>query len=306
MATATVAASLLVQFYWWHPRNAAGTGNSSSAHATSPVASYVATLTRTADCVWENPRESRRTGSRLQPGELRLKRGLVQIRFDHGPALLVEGPAHIRLESSTAATVNRGKVVFRTDESAAPFDLHTPSATLMDLGTEYAVAVNAEGEEVQVFEGEVERSARQTAPGTEPDRLKAGEARRFAAAPNLPSQAIEFDPTRFVRQLFPPGQRPVDLAAGLLAYEGFEYQDPDILYTGRAANGFGWAGPWLPTFGNPHKGGHPLRASTSKRASIDRALPCPHAVAALIAAVWRSSIADWRRRSRWTAKAFTT
>src|SRR5437667_292557 len=74
-----------------------------------------------------------------------------------GARLVLEGPAELRLESASAATLLSGKVVFRGDESALPFDLHTPTSTLVDYGTEYAVSVAADGEEVHVFEGQVQR-----------------------------------------------------------------------------------------------------------------------------------------------------
>src|SRR2546425_668701 len=79
------------------------------------------------NCVWQDAREPLRTGSGLQPGELRLQQGLVRIRLDTGAELVMEGPAELRLDSGMAATLLLGKVVFRTDETASPFDLHTPS-----------------------------------------------------------------------------------------------------------------------------------------------------------------------------------
>jgi ferric-dicitrate binding protein FerR (iron transport regulator) len=248
VATATLAASLLVQFFWWHPEGHGGTSPPSTGPgAARPEApGYVATLMQTADCAWQGSRELLRAGSRLRPSDLHLLRGAARIRFDAGCELVVEGPAHLRLDSGTAATLLLGKVVFRTNAAAAPFDLHTPSATLVDLGTEYAVAVEAEGEEVQVFEGEVERMP--LAPGrAEPEYIRAGEARRAARAAPFPSHPGDFDPTRFVRVVPCAGQVPLDPAAGLLAYEGFDYKDPQALDKGKADGGFGWTSPWGPS-----------------------------------------------------------
>ena len=39
-----------------------------------------------------------------------------------------------------------------------------------------------------------------------------------------------------------------DAADGLLAYEGFDYRDPNGLEAGTAAGGFGWVGAWTPGF----------------------------------------------------------
>src|SRR5262245_46782553 len=148
VASLTLAASLLAQLLWWQ-RPAPPPGQAAP--------NYVATLSHTADCVWVEPAQPLRAGGRLLPGELRLRQGVASVAFDGGAHLVLEGPAELRLESASAATLLRGKVVFHGDESAPPFDLHTPKSTLVDYGTEYAVSVAADGEEVHVFEGEVQR-----------------------------------------------------------------------------------------------------------------------------------------------------
>jgi ferric-dicitrate binding protein FerR (iron transport regulator) len=237
VAAATLAASLLVQFFWWHPSGSDG-------KFLNGESDYVATLTQTADCSWEGRHEMLRPGSRLPAGSLRLRKGVAQIRFDTGPELVIEGPAELQLDSGTAATLSLGKAVFRTDETAPPFELHTPSATLTDFGTEFALAVSPEGEEVHVIEGEVQRVPR---AGGEGEHLKAGEARRSEPSA-FASQPTAFEPGRFVRRLTAPDQQGPDHAAGLLAYEGFDYHDADALVTNKANGGRGWASPWTPTF----------------------------------------------------------
>src|SRR5262249_1960255 len=146
---------LLIQIFWLHPRTPAGNdgGPPTPRAVNGPLPAYVATLTQMTNCVWDDPSEPWRLGSRLLPGELRLQKGIARIRFDSGPELVLEGPAVVRLDSRTAATVLRGKAVFKGDETGAAFDLHTPSSTLVDFGTEYAVAVGPEDEEVHVFDG---------------------------------------------------------------------------------------------------------------------------------------------------------
>jgi len=247
VALVAVGISVLAQYFFWNPHKSPTNGNSLPA-VEGRSAGYIATLTQTADCAWENPRDTRRTGSRLQPGEFRLMKGLAQIRFDSGPQLLLEGPASLRLDSNTAATLLLGKAVFRSDESAGPFDLHTPTATLTDVGTEYAVSVDRVGEEIQVFAGEVQRLPRSTAGHAEPEHVKAGEARRSIHANDFATEPMAFEPERFVRRMSAPGQQPSD---GLLAYEGFDYRDPDALQSGKALGGVGWAGPWTLTAAGP-------------------------------------------------------
>jgi ferric-dicitrate binding protein FerR (iron transport regulator) len=273
VAAATLALSLVAQFLWLRPRGPAPE-TAPVPTVQQPPSSYVATLTQTANCVWASGGEPLRTGSRIVPGELRLKNGLARIHFDTGSELLVEGPAELIVESGTAVAVVLGKMVFRTDDAAVPLDVHTPGATLLELGTEYAVQVNAEGEEVHVFEGEVQRVPRGPGLGSAPEHLKAGEARRFGNTASLPSQPVTLDPTRFVRRMSAPDASR-DLSAGLLAYEGFDYRESDALHTGRANGGSGWGGPWMLTAGRPP----PRDERTTGALRVDESLVRPGAMA---------------------------
>ena len=253
VAGATLAASLLVQVFLQHPQGPEGGLDPAPARegVLAQSSTYAATLTETMDCVWENEKESRQAGSRLLPGELRLRQGVARIRFDGGADLVIEGPVALRLDSGTSATVLRGKVVFRADELAESFDLHTPSATLADLGTEYAVAVGSDGDEIHVFDGEVLRTPRSAPKKAEPEHLKAGEAPRYGLGPNAPGKPPALDPASFVRHVVDPRHPLPDPAAGLLAYEGFDYKDPEQFLKGKANGGFGWTSRWAPALTRP-------------------------------------------------------
>ena len=255
VSAATLAASLLVQVFWW-PRPGGQGG-------TAPPPAAVATLTQAADCVWDDAGDARRPGGRLVPGELRLQKGLARVRFDDGPELVIEGPATVRLDSATAATVLRGKVVFRGAEGAAPFDLRTPAATLLDRGTEYAVAVEPDGEEVHVFDGEVERLPERGAA----EYLRKGEARRYGPGPDDAGRPTALNPDGFVRQLPAPPRPPDD---GLLAYEGFDYRDPNAIADGTANGGRGWLGPWKLDFARPLNEGDTNRLTLNVKDGLTR------------------------------------
>lgn len=253
VVAATLAVSMLGQLFWWSLRGpAAHAANRAAIEEPEPSARnlrpgqrYVATLTHSVACVWEDPDEPWRVGTRLAPGELRFQRGSLRVHFDSGADLVIEGPADLRVRSSTSATLLYGKAVLHADEMAAPFDLSTPFSLLADLGTEYAVAVDRDSEEIHVFEGEVQRTARLPASADKPEQVKAGEARRFSVAVT-PGEPVRLDPTRFVRWLPQPGATPADLTEGLLAYEGFDYPDPHIFRNSQGRGGMGWASPWMP------------------------------------------------------------
>jgi hypothetical protein len=268
VAAGTLAASLLIQWFWTaSPRSGGGAPPSTA----TPAPAYVATLVQTSGCVWEGPDQPGGAGSRLAPGELRLRQGLARIRADGGSVLLLEGPAVLRLESVTSAAVLQGKVVFQADETAAPFDLHTPTSTLVDFGTEYAVAVGPNGEEVHVFNGEVRRTLRDEENGRA-EQLTAGQARRYASSVEAAGRPVPLDERRFVRHIAEPDEAADDPAAALLAYEGFDYKDADALRNKKGNGGFGWDGPWQ-GFARPLRKG-----DTNQRAlNIDEGLARPGA-----------------------------
>lgn len=199
---------------------------------------YVASLSYATGCEWESAPGLTTPGGRLLPGDLKLRRGVAVVRFDGGVELLCEGPLDLRIESATAATLRAGRVVFRTDPSAAPFVLQTRDSVLRDQGTEYAVRVGPTGEEVHVFDGEVLRTARNDANVREV--VTAGEARRYDHGTEASSR-IGADPNQLIQ--LPPTD-PGDDGNGLIAYEGFDYLSPDLQATVGDPGGSGWLGPW--------------------------------------------------------------
>jgi ferric-dicitrate binding protein FerR (iron transport regulator) len=247
VAASAVAASILVQVLWLHPQtiNHAERGKTP---AEVGLAGSIATLIQAADCTWEGATAGPRVGCRLQPGTLQLQTGQARILFDSGTELILEGPADLRLHSSTSATLALGKALLRADETASSLELQTPSAVLIELGTEYGVSVGADGEMLQVYEGEVQRMPRKPGEVAPPEYVKAGEARR-ARRGAFASQPIAFDAARFVRRVAAPAGQ--GAAGGLLAYEGFDYKAPDAFATGMANGGQGWASPWSVSAARP-------------------------------------------------------
>jgi hypothetical protein len=262
VAGTTLAASFLLQFVWLHPAAPEiqpGTMPAPAALEAAPIA----TLVGLADAAWDGRDEPPQVGTRLAPRTLHLQKGLARIRFDTGSELVLEGPAELWLDSAIAATLQSGKAVLSRDAMAAPFDLHTPAGSVVDIGMECGVAAGPGGEQIQVFEGEVQRVPRQgTAAGT-PEYVKAGEARLWPSTPGMASKPLTFDPARFVRRLPAPGQPAGDPVAGLLAYEGFDYPAADQLTNGKANGGVGWTQPWKVAFA------HPLEWGPDKRLPLN-------------------------------------
>ena len=239
VAAATLAATILVQVALVKHRQPTGTTNLPADRHT-----YVATLSQAIDPEWGHATEAYRVGSRVLSGDLTLQKGVARLAYDGGVELIVEGPAHLRLESGSAATLLAGKIVLRADDASAPFTLSTPSSILVDIGTEYAVEVSADQEEVHVFSGEVQRLPKEASRDSQPQLLAAGEARRYSDSGAALGEAATIEPARFVRQLPTSAPAEENPAAGLLAYEGFDYADAAALRTETAAGGSGFSGPW--------------------------------------------------------------
>jgi hypothetical protein len=202
----------------------------------------VATLSQAAEVQWGPATQAYRPGSRALAGDLELRHGIARLGYEGGVEIIVEGPARLRLESGSTATLLAGKVVFRADDAATPFTLSTPSAALVDQGTEYAVAVNDEQEEVHVFSGEVQRLPKEGPPQAQV--IAAGEARIFGGSLDPSGQRAPLEPAKFVRELPAEPSRGGEAGAGLLAYEGFEYFDAAALRDETADGGSGFRGPW--------------------------------------------------------------
>jgi hypothetical protein len=142
-------------------------------------------------------------GGPLRAGTYRLVEGIVRVTFAHGAEVILAAPAEFAAQSEGRLYLKRGKLTANVPGPAKGFTVETPSATLVDLGTEFAADVDHDGNgEVHVFRGEVivqPRSQRDSRPL----RLIESQATRIDAASATPS-GIEADPGRFLRELEEP------------------------------------------------------------------------------------------------------
>jgi hypothetical protein len=119
-------------------------------------AAEIATLVDTRDCKWAD-RRGMAVGKGLAPGVIELESGVALIEFDGGARLALQGPAKLELIGPKAARLHRGHATVRCEEGLYSFSLLTPTSTVIDLGTEFGVAVEPDGaSEVHVLDGEVE------------------------------------------------------------------------------------------------------------------------------------------------------
>ena len=135
-------------------------------------------------------------GDWLKPGEIVLDEGNVEITFDSGAVVLLQGKSSLKLESEKRAFLNFGKVAARVPEEAIGFIINTPQGTVVDLGTEFAVSVGEDkAMEVHVIDGEVEAGSIQ---GNEPKLLRKDESLRIEDGGAF-SEVTVLDQTHFSR-----------------------------------------------------------------------------------------------------------
>ncbi len=116
----------------------------------------VAWLVNAQDCQWAQA-ESEMPGRDMRAGKrLLLKAGLAQIEFDRGARVILQGPAELVLVSGSEARLVHGTLTARVPEPARGFTIISPRGKVVDLGTEFGLAVDDAGETtVQVFDGVV-------------------------------------------------------------------------------------------------------------------------------------------------------
>jgi ferric-dicitrate binding protein FerR (iron transport regulator) len=116
--------------------------------------SAVAWLVNAQNCTWA---EGEPTGDLRAGKVLKVERGLAEIRFRCGARVVLEGPARLVLLSDKSARLEQGKLSARAPAGVTGFTILSPRGKVIDLGTEFAVAVGDDGAtDVYVFEGKVE------------------------------------------------------------------------------------------------------------------------------------------------------
>jgi ferric-dicitrate binding protein FerR (iron transport regulator) len=159
----------------------------------------VARLTDSLGCSWGTS-VTPQPGQSLGPGRLDLVTGVAQITFQSGARLLLEGPAEVELVDGNRGILYKGRALVKVPEQARGFSLNTPTTRIIDLGTEFGVALTDCGSTaVQVYAGKV-MAGRHGDRGPKRE-LTAGEAMEFDADPLQTPRPLAFAPARFLREL---------------------------------------------------------------------------------------------------------
>jgi hypothetical protein len=107
------------------------------------------------DCKWAGAAVD---STRVTLGQkFELTSGLMEITYDTGAKVILQGPVTYEVESKNGGFLPIGKLTGTVEaEKAKGFSIRTPTATVTDLGTEFGVDVQSDGTvETHVFVGEV-------------------------------------------------------------------------------------------------------------------------------------------------------
>jgi hypothetical protein len=191
----------------------------------------VARVTDMVEVTWADANFAPSMQRILLGDKFALASGLMEITYDTGAKVVLQGPCTYAVESKTSGFLERGRLTARvarvesavgsrqsavsnttstsqnTSSNSLPtadcrlptlFSIRTPNAVVNDLGTEFGVEVDEhKGSRVQVFVGTVDFVPQGRPLGG--IRLSAGDARRISAASGAVVEKIAFERDGFAK-----------------------------------------------------------------------------------------------------------
>ncbi len=197
VAAASLAAVALFAVMQWSRIDRETPTSGDSAASGNPVARLVASV----DADWRDIEPM--SGALLEAGSFRLDAGMVELEFNRGARVTLQGPSSFELKSTDLLHVSSGNLVARIPEEAIGFTITTNEAEVVDLGTEFGLRVgDGRQTEVHVIEGLVEVFGREGSSkrSGESIRIEEGQAIRLKvdAADELGSENIPVRSSRGV------------------------------------------------------------------------------------------------------------
>lgn len=122
---------------------------------------HAATLLRAESANWDHTSPAHVGDSFAVGSTLKLLSGLIKLQFANYGTMIVEGPAELVIINPRQAQLRSGRLVMRVSDAGHGFRIETPSGSIIDKGTEFGVAVSANGSvETSVIEGQIEAKPR--------------------------------------------------------------------------------------------------------------------------------------------------
>ena len=115
-----------------------------------------AVLTAAEAVVWADPAFPTAPGGPIPGGPIELRSGRAAVRLTNGVEMTLTGPTRLDLIDPKSVLLHRGRLTARVSDEGIGFRVTTPRTDIVDLGTEFGVAVEDSGAtEVHVAEGVV-------------------------------------------------------------------------------------------------------------------------------------------------------
>lgn len=169
-----------------------------------------ASLTDLDAAVWANGQTFSADTQLVSGQKLGLYSGVVELSFARGAVVTLEGPCQVQVIDDNSLRLDAGRIVALAGGSAMNFSVLTPTAEVIDYGTEFGVLVDADaGTKVAVFDGLVslQSNREQQTDAIERDQplmisggMKAGVDREGVLSPTT-SVLTESDKVAFARSL---------------------------------------------------------------------------------------------------------
>lgn len=178
--------------------------------AVAQRAESVGRITGMANCKWADPHTDLAQNANVTLGrKYALASGLLEITYDTGAKVLLQGPVKYEVESTNGGFMAIGKLTGKVESSKAKgFAIRTPTAVVTDLGTEFGVEVDDRGNTVShVFRGLVSLHPRNAGKETKADDtvLRVNESARVEWTANGQRQVavrrVRIKPDVFVKSL---------------------------------------------------------------------------------------------------------
>lgn len=159
VALATAACALIglaLVFWFQNPENQ----NTEQPIAIEAPFEVIAVVGNVDGAVWDFLGQAPETGVQLGRGEIRLEKGRVRLDFNAGEKVTVEAPAVFELVDHKRLSLKLGNLVASVAPQGKGFTVILPNGAVVDLGTEFAVSVGADGKDrVKVLKGAVKASS---------------------------------------------------------------------------------------------------------------------------------------------------
>lgn len=178
----------------------------------------VAVLSDSINVQWANPKQILKAGDEVRAETYRLQAGIISLTFVSGAEVIIEGPAEYCPLSTNKMNLQSGKAFAHVPQTAIGFTIDTPESSVVDLGTDFGVAVDlAGGSEVHVYEGKVNLVAGLADQPKKSEILKQHEARKVDADDGV-IRSAEFKKYLFAQKISSKDNRvvygrPVSLAS---------------------------------------------------------------------------------------------